>query len=82
MAPSEFSGAFTQGGEMLCPKHNLEIGDDSRGMCDECHEDNKAAFGRGMRMPYGGTVPTDGSPYGDIPYAQWERFLPAGGIKK
>jgi hypothetical protein len=28
------------------------------------------------------TVPKDGSPYGDIHYAEWEKFKPYGGPSK
>jgi len=45
-------------------------------------EAEKAEFGRRMKSPNKGTEAKDGSPYGDIRYADFEKFKPAGGGEK
>lgn len=45
-------------------------------------EDDKARFGRRMKMPDTGTEKKEGSPYGDIRYSDQEKFRPAGESKK
>ena len=39
-------------------------------------EADKARFGRRMKMPDKGTEPTEGHPYGDLRYAEFDKFRP------
>lgn len=45
-------------------------------------EAEKARFGRRMKSPKRLTEPKEGSPYGDLRYAAFDKFRPAGGGEK
>ncbi len=48
----------------------------------EEEKSGRMEFCKGMKMPRRLTVSKDGSPYGDIPYAPWDKFNPYGGEGK
>ncbi len=48
----------------------------------EEYKAGKMEFCKGMKMTKRLTQPKDGSPYGDIPYAPWDKFKPYGGEGK
>ena len=47
----------------------------------ERQKEGRMEFCRKLKTPRTLTIPKDGSPYGSVPYAPWDKFTP-GGSKK